>query len=405
MDELARDYLRLALAAGSHYEGIVDAYYGPPELRAEAEAAPGTPETVAAAAAALRGRLTGGVDPQRRLWLNRQLVALETMMRRLAGSPTGYLEEVERSFDARPEATPPEAYDDAHRQLNELLPAGDDLRERLEARGRRLTVPVERLPAIVEWLVDEVRADCARHYPLPEGESLTVSLVTGQPWSGYNWYDGDLRSRVEVNTDLPVRASSLIGLITHECFPGHHLEHAWKEQRLYREQGRGEVSVQLINTPEAYISEGLGELGGRLIIGRERWQELFAAICERSAIQLEPDEPARQWQVEEALHQMRGSGGDASLMLHAEGLAAEEVVTFLEQRALVSHQRATKMLEFISHPLWRTYVFCYAGGERLLTRWCLAAGDEQAQRQRFFRLLTEQVTPSQVREELRADAG
>jgi hypothetical protein len=402
MDGLARDYLRLALAAGTHYDGIVDAYYGPPELREEAEADAGTPETVAHAAATMRGRLTGTVEPGRRRWLHGQLVALETMMRRLAGEQIAYLEEVERCFDAPPAATPEEEYDEAHRRLDELLPAGDDLRARLEQRGRRLTVPVEHLPVIIDWLVAEIRAESARHFPLPVGESLAVSLVSGQPWSGYNWYDGDLRSRVEVNTDLPVRAGGLGGLITHECFPGHHLEHAWKEQRLYREQGRGEVGVQLINTPEAYISEGLGELGGRLLIGPARWQELFAEICDRSGIELEPDEPARQWQVEEAVHRMRGSGGDASLMLHAEGRPESEVVDFLERRALLSRERAAKLLEFIGHPLWRTYVFCYAGGERLLTEWCLAAGDEQAQRQRFFRLLIEQITPGQVRAEMTA---
>ncbi|HVM29957.1 MAG TPA: hypothetical protein VM305_04220 [Candidatus Limnocylindrales bacterium] len=404
MDALGREYLRVALAAGKHYDGIVDAYYGPAELRHEAEASAGSPEDVALAAASLRGRLTDDIEPDRRRWLDGQLVAVETMMRRLAGNQLDYLTEVERCFDAAPEATAAVDYDLAHRQLDELLPPGIELRERVEARGRRLTVPVDRLPAIVDWLVDAVRTECARHYPLPEGQSLQVDLVSDQPWSGYNWYDGQLRSRVEINTDLPVRANSLIGLITHECFPGHHLEHAWKEQRLYREHGRAEVSVQLINTPEAYISEGLGELGGRLIIGRTRWAELFAELCERAGIALGPDEPARQWEIEDALHAMRGSGGDASLMLHAEGRPADEVVEFLERRALASHERATKLLEFINHPLWRTYVFCYAGGERLLSEWCRAGGDEDAQRRQFFRLLTEQITPGQVREEIAAAA-
>jgi hypothetical protein len=404
MDNLAREYLRLALAAGTHYDGIVDAYYGPAELRREAEAEPGTPETIAHAAATLRGRLTGIVEEQRRRWLHGQLLALETIMRRLAGEELDYRDEVARCFDAQPQATPAAVYDEAHRRLDELLPPGPSLRQRVEARGERLTVPADRLPAILDWLVEQIRADCRRHYPVPQGESLTISLVAGQPWSGYNWYDGELRSRVEINTDLPVRASDLIGLVTHECFPGHHLEHAWKEQRLYREAGRAEVSVQLINTPEAYISEGLAEVGGNLIISPDRWAELFDEICRRADIALEPAEAGRQWQVGRALHSLRGSSGDASLMLHAEGRPREEVVGFVETRALRTREQAEKTLEFISHPLWRTYVFCYAGGERLLTDWCRAAGDQEAQRQRFFRLLTEQLTPSQIAGELAAAA-
>jgi hypothetical protein len=72
------------------------------------------------------------------------------------------------------------------------------------------------------------------------------------------------------------------------------------------------------------------------------------------------------------------------------------VVRFLEQDGLATHERALKSLDFIEHPLWRTYVFCYAGGERLLSKWVESAGDETAQHARFFRLLTEQITPSWV---------
>ena len=97
-------------------------------------------------------------------------------------------------------------------------------------------------------------------FTLPEGEEVALQIVEGQPWSAYNWYLGDYRSRVEVNTDLPVRANSMLGLMTHEGYPGHHTEHAIKEQLLYRRQGHAEACVQLINGPECVISEGLADL-------------------------------------------------------------------------------------------------------------------------------------------------
>ena len=104
---------------------------------------------------------------------------------------------------------------------------------------------------------------------------------------------------------------------------------------------------------------------------------------------------------------LRGKGGDAALMLYADGRSRDEVKQFLIDDALSTPARADKSLEFIEHPLWRTYVFCYAGGEQLLTDWCRAAGDPAAQRERFFRLLTEQLTPSGIAEEMAAasDAG
>jgi len=400
MDELGREYLLVALGIGRLQDGIVDSYYGPPELRTEADSREATAAQLAGQAAELRARLADEPDVQRQQWLDRQLVALETLARRLDGKEIGYLEEVERCFDARPEPTPRAVYDAVHRRLDDLLAPGPDLRRRVEQRSERLTVPADRLAPIVEWLIAEIRRDCLRHFAAPVGESLTVSLVTGEPWSAYNWYDGGLRSRIEVNTDLPLRAPEMIGLMTHECFPGHHLEHAWKEQRLYRELGRVEASVLLINTPEAYVSEGVGELGGKLVVEDGRWQELFEGICRQAGIPLEPGEAARQREISRALGELRSTSADASLLLHAEQRPGEEVIEFVERTALTTAQRAAKTLEFISHPLWRTYVFCYSGGERLLADWCAAAGDLDAQRGRFFRLLTEQLTPSALRESM-----
>src|SRR5207342_1436389 len=109
--------------------------------------------------------------------------------------------------------------------------------------------------------VARFRLAAAERFGLPDGEDLRVSLVRGQPWGAYNWFDGGRRSRVDVNTDLPVRATTLPGLVAHEAYPGHHLEHASKEAELVDRQGRLESSILLINTPECLISEGLADLG------------------------------------------------------------------------------------------------------------------------------------------------
>jgi hypothetical protein len=392
MDRLGRDYVVLALGVGRLQEGIVDSYYGPPELAEEANATAADAGQLAADAARLRAAAAADPDPRRALWLDRQLIALETLARRLGGEEMDYLDEVESCFGARPTATAPEVYAAAHRALDELLPPGPDLRARVEARGERLTIPKDRLAGIADWLIAQLRADSDAVFASPAGERLEVSLVTDQPWSAYNWYDGNLSSRVEINTDLPVRAAGLIGTLAHETFPGHHLEHTWKEQRLVRELGRAEASVQLINTPEAYISEGLADLGSSLTVDDARWQELFAGVCEQAGIELGPDEPAAQRRVTLALEELGAIGADAALMLHDQRRPRDEVAAFIMDNALRTAEQAEKTLEFISHPLWRTYIFCYSGGEALLKRWCAGAGDLAAQRRRFFRLLTEQLT-------------
>jgi hypothetical protein len=161
----------------------------------------------------------------------------------------------------------------------------------------------------------------------------------------------------------------------------------------------------LINTPEAYVSEGLAEVGGRYIVDDERWDELFEGICERAGIELGNGDAARHRRISDALNGLRAVSGDAALMLHHERRSLAEVQAFEEEVGLLTPERAEKSLEFISHPLWRTYVFCYAGGEDLLTAWCRAAGDIDAQRARFYRLLSEQLTPSGLAAELAATAA
>lgn len=401
MDPVARQYLLLGLALGELQEGIVDAYYGPAELRQEAADNQLAPAEIARRATALRSRLASEVeDTQRALWLDRQLVAIETLARLLGGEQLDYIEEVTRCFDAAPERTPAADYDAVRRELNELLPGSGDLRDRLKERDDRLTVPAARLAEVLEWLVAELRTRSGALFDAPQGEELSVSMVTDQPWSAYNWYDGGLRSRVELNTDLPIRAHSLIGTVAHETFPGHHLEHAWKEARLVGEQGRAEAAIQLINTPEAYISEGLAEVGARFVAGPGAFQELLIELCARADVTLTLADADREWRINSTLRRLRGSGGDAALLLHAQRKPRDEVIAFLEQSALRTRERAEKTLDFIEVPLWRSYVFCYAGGLRLLSRWCAAAGDTGAQRDRFFRLLTEQITPSSVAAEL-----
>ena len=79
----------------------------------------------------------------------------------------------------------------------------------------------------------------------------------------------------------------------------------------------------------------------------------------------------------------------------------DEVAAFIMDDALRTAERAEKSLEFISHPLWRTYVFCYAGGEALLER--LVRGRRRPaahSARRFFRLLSEQLTPSGIAAEI-----
>ena len=45
-------------------------------------------------------------------------------------------------------------------------------------------------------------------------------------------------------------------MMAHEGYPGHHVEHATKEQCLYEQNGWTEACVQLINAPDTTTLKG-----------------------------------------------------------------------------------------------------------------------------------------------------
>ena len=94
---------------------------------------------------------------------------------------------------------------------------------------------------------------------------------------------------------------------------------------------------------------------------------------------------------------------NAALMRHAEGRSHEEVLTWLERVGRFAPDVAAKRLEFIEHPLWRTYVFVYHEGEALLQRW-LDAVPPAERAARFGRLLREQLGPASIVADLESQA-
>ena len=402
-DPVARDYLLLGLRLDQHLPGLVDGYYGPAALKAKVDIEQvRSPARLRDDAAVLRERLTTEVpDPARRAWLDAQLIALETHAAALAGEALPYLDHVARCFAFEPSRRPDETYLAAAARLEALLPGQEPLADRLAAWDERFVVPSDRLPAVIAWLVERFRVRSAAMFGAPDGEDVRVSLVSGQPWTAYNWYDGGRRSRIDINTDLPVHAWDLVHAVAHETYPGHHLEHAWKEADLVDGARRLEASMLLINTPECLISEGLADVGLRLVAPPGERSDLLLELFDRAGLAVAADPEAAREAAErtvalaETRHELAAVRGDAAILRHAEGRPHDDVLDYLREVGRMTTEVAAKRLEFIEHPLWRTYVFVYAEGEAMIERW-LDAVPVAEQALRFARLLHEPMTPADL---------
>ncbi len=293
----------------------------------------------------------------------------------LAGEELPYEELVARSFAWTPARRPNSLFDEAAGAIDALLPGEGSVDERLADWDARFVVEPDRIRAVLDWLVAAFRERSRPLFGLPAGETLAVSLVRNQPWSGYNWYDGGLRSRVDINLDLPIRAPELAHTAAHETYPGHHLEHAWKEADLVMRRGRLESSILLINTPECLISEGLANLGRRLVVGPEDEVDLLAELFVRAGLPFAADPVAARdaatttVALVEPRRRLAEISVNVALHRHADGWSHEKVGEYMRDVGRVPADRVEKRLEFIEHPLWRTYVFVYTEGEALLERW------------------------------------
>ncbi|MEO7194576.1 MAG: DUF885 domain-containing protein [Pseudonocardiaceae bacterium] len=393
-----REYLLLGLRFDRLIEGFVDAYTGDGALRRQVDNEPRPdPAALARQAAQLRAELPAvGLPQSRACFLDAHLTALECSGRVLAGERVGFVAEVAAYFDVVIEPGDPEVYRQAHAEMDRLLPGTDPLVDRLAAHRARDEIAPERLEPVVQALSSALRDRARATFGLPERETVRYEVVTDKPWSGFNYYLGDFRSRVAINADLGHRMAGVAHLVAHESYPGHHTEHCRKEAGLVRTQRHAEQTIFLVNTPQCLMAEGLADLGLRVAVG-PGWGPWAAEILADLGLRMDGELAER---LEAGAAGLLGVRQDAALMLHDRDADPDDVLAYLRRWLLVPEARARQMLRFLADPLWRAYTSTYVEGYRLLHSWLDSRPPTQSLNERYLRLLDEALVPSTVRAEL-----
>jgi hypothetical protein len=202
MAEIARQYVRLVLAMGAHDEDYVDAYYGPPSLRLEAEGARLSLDAIGKTVGSLAQWLKGvpaaprGESDElahlRRQYLDRQLAALSARIRMLAGERMSFDEESKALYDVVAPSYPETHFQEVLDRLDARFPGPGSLVERYDAWRRPFLVPRDRLDTVFKTAIAACRERTLAHLALPDGEQFTVEYVTDKSWSGYNCIRGSI---------------------------------------------------------------------------------------------------------------------------------------------------------------------------------------------------------------------
>ncbi len=371
----AERYLELGLRLGRHVDGLVDAYYGPPELKDQIDAEDvAEPARLVADAEALLAELPDG-------WLRDQVRGCATYARVLAGERIGYADEVEACYGVRPVKTEVSVYEAAHAALDELLPGDGSLFERRTAWRMRHSIDGKLAVAALADLLPVLREGTEALVALPAGETVTLEAVHDEPWWAFNYYLGDLVSRVVLNVDVPTTGFDLVHLAAHEVYPGHHTEHAVKEQLLVRDRGLVEEAIQLVPTPQALLAEGIAEVGAEVVLDRDGRAAAYAVLA-RHGIEFDQELTER---IAKALDPLDATSVDAALMIHEDGATPEEAQRYIERWRLATPDQAAQSVRFVTDPTWRAYTITYSAGEALCR--AFVGGDPS----HFGRLLTEHV--------------
>jgi hypothetical protein len=396
LDAIARTYVRLVLEIGERDEGYVDAYYGPPAWRAAARANPRTLAQLAAATTALERRAgavrarRGSLEERRKRFLIAQLTAARHRLRLLQGERLSFAEEARGIYGVALNLRPLSDYDPILARIERLVPGPGPLAERVDAFMDRFVIPAARLDAVMRAAIAECRRRTVAHIPLPADEAFTLEFVTGRSWSGYNWYQGNYRSLIQVNTDLPVRMGRAIDLGCHEGYPGHHVYNMLLERELARGRNWVEFTVYPLYSPQSFIAEGSANYGIELAFpGNERLEYERRVLYPLAG--LSPEGAGTYLQVQEAIRELGGARFVIARDLLEGRITQEQAVALTQRYSLMSRARAEQSIAFTRQ--YRAYVINYGLGRDMIAAAIESEGDLAARWAAMERILSEPTLP------------
>jgi hypothetical protein len=430
MNAVAERYAHLVLALGQHDPDYVDAFYGPPEWKSQAEKEKKSLDQIAAEAAELSTTLNqdrpspqsstkgrGGREAQasktsdagnsgdemlklRREYLQKQISALAARVRMLKGEKLKFDDESRALYDAVAQTFEDSHFDQIIAELEAKIPGtnrqsgSDQLWERYEKWRKPFLIPKEKLDTVFQLAIKECRARTLAHVALPPNESFTVEYVTNKPWGGYNWYKGNFHSVIQVNTDLPIYIDRAVDLAGHEGYPGHHVYNSLLEKNLVRDRGWMEFSVYPLFSPQSLIAEGTANFGRDVAFPTKTERMKFEKEVLFPAAGIDSKRADEYYAVQDLMKQLDYAVNEAARRLVNGEIDESAAVQWLQKYAVMDPARAQQRVKFIKR--YRSYVINYNLGEDIVQRYIekRSGSDPEKRWSEFGKLLSSPRLPS-----------
>ena len=374
MRGVAERYVKLALAVGQHDGDFVDAFHGPPEWRKAAEAQKTPLSELDRQAAALEKEAAATPPtapdpadaelwPLRRQYLVKQLSAMRAKMAMLQGKRLSFDEESRALYDAVAPAHTEAEFESILKQIGARVPGEGTLIQRYDRFKQAFVIPPARVDRVFKEAIRACRERTLAAIDLPAEERFTLEYVTNKSWSGYNWYHGNYRSLIQINTDLPIYIDRAIDLACHEGYPGHHVYNALLEKHLVRDRGWVEYTVYLLFSPQSLIAEGTANFGIEVA-----FSPADRVSFERDVLfplaGLDGERAKEYYEVAALVERLSYAGNEAARRYLNGAIDAKAAADWLERYAMYPRPRAEQRVKFIDQ--YRSYVINYNLGKDLV---------------------------------------
>src|SRR5437016_6865099 len=403
VNEIAEAYVKLVLAMGQHDPDYVDAYYGPPEWKKQSETKKPL-DAIALEGTRLRDQLakvstaTDDMERSRCDYLTKQLSALQARVRILKGEHLKFDEESQALYDAVAPKFSDSHFQEILAKLEPKLPGEGPLLQRYENWRRAFVIPKDKLDTVFQLAIKACRERTLAHIKLPPGENFTVEYVTNKPWGGYNWYKGNYRSVIQVNTDLPIYIDRAIDLAAHEGYPGHHVYNALLEKNLVRDRGWMEFSVYALFSPQSLIAEGTANFGREVAFPTKTERIKFEKEVLFPAAGIDASRADEYYAVQDLMKDLSYAGNEAARRLINGEIDENAAVQWLQKYAVMEPARAEQRVKFIQR--YRSYVINYNLGEDMVRHYVekRSGTDPEKRWSEFGKLLASPRLPSGLQE-------
>ena len=373
LDEMARRYVRLAVALGERDPDSLDFYAGPAGFVADVRRNPPALPDIKRDAEGLSAEVSrlAPIDAVRVKAIVADLAAIAARVDLLTGQRQPYDAESVAFFGVAPGPIEEQALADIRSQISDIVGRDGRLADRYSAFAARFTIPPDRLPTVISAAVDECRRATVARLALPPGESVRLEFVRDKPWGAFSRFLGGERSVIQINADFRFTIDQALQIACHEAYPGHHTRNTLIASSLA--DGRHpERAVQLMFSREALTSEATAMLAvdaafppvARVRVERERLFPLAGLHSGGVEQHVAVERLVSDLQVVQAGVARRYLDGD---------LEFARAVSALEEQALVPHAEA--LIKYMNE--YRSYVTTYTTGRTLAAaRQAACAGPE-----------------------------